>query len=68
MIEPCGTPALTGNYSDDWSFRRTLRNLLLIKLSVRLNRDYEAPIDLSLNISPWCQALSRALDIPKNSP
>ena len=67
-MEPCGTPALTGNHSDVWPFSRTLWNLLLKKLSMRLNRESETPVDLSLNIGPWCQTLSKALDISKNTP
>ena len=67
-MEPCGTPALAGNYSEVWPFNRTLWNLLLKKLLMRLNRESETPIDLSLNTNPWCQTLSKALEISKNIP
>ena len=48
-------------------------NLLLKKLSVTCNRESETPADLSLNvsslnISPLCQTLSKALDISRNAP
>ena len=60
--------ALTGNHSDVWPFSNTLWNLLLKKRSIRCNRrESETPTDLSLNISPSCQALSKALDISRNA-
>ena len=62
-MEPCGTPALTGYHSDVWTFSRTFWNLFLKKLSMRLNRESETPIGLSLIISPWFQTLSKALDL-----
>ena len=66
-MEPCGTPALTGNHSDAWPIHSTLWNLLLKKLSIRCNRESETLTDLiSLNISPSCQSLSKALDISRN--
>ena len=64
----CGTPALTGNHSDVGPFSRSLWNLLYKKLSIRLNRESETPNDLSLNISLWCQTLSKALGISINKP
>ena len=67
-MEPCGKPASTGNHSDVWPLSSTLWNLLLKKLSIRRNRGSETPTDLSLNISPSCQTLSKALDISKNAP
>ena len=65
-MEPCGTPALTGNHSDVWTFSGTLWDILLKKLSMRLSRESETPVDLSLNISPWCQTLSKTLDLDLN--
>ena len=32
---------------------------------MRFNRESKTPTDFSLNISPWCQTLSKALDISK---
>ena len=46
-MKPCGTLAITGNYSDVWSFTSTLWNLLLEKLSIRLNEESEASVDFS---------------------
>ena len=66
-MEPCGTPALTGNHSDVWSLSSTLWNLILKELW-RCNRESETPTDLGLNISPLCQTLSKALDISRNTP
>ena len=43
-MELSGTPALTGNHSDVWPFSRTLWNLLLKKLLVKLNREFETQL------------------------
>ena len=51
-MEPCVTPALKGNHSDAWPFDRTLSNLLLKKLSMKLKRESETPINLYLDINP----------------
>ena len=48
---------MTDNYWDVWSFNRTLWNLLLKKFSTRLNREFEAPTDLGLNISPCARLI-----------
>ena len=67
-MEPCSTPALAGNHSDVWPFSSTLWNLLLKKRSIKCNsRESETPTDLSLNISPSCQTLSKALAISRNT-
>ena len=67
-MEPCDTPALTGNHSGIWLFSGTLWNLLLKKLLIRHNQESETPTDLSLNTSPLCQTLSKVLDISRNTP
>ena len=46
-MEPCYTLALTGNHSDVWALSSTLWNLLLKKLSIRRNRKFEIPTDIS---------------------
>ena len=66
-MEPCGTPAVTGNHSDVWPFSSTFWNLLLEKLSIRRNRESETLTNLFLNISPLFQTLSKALDISRNT-
>ena len=63
MMEPCGTSSLAGKDSDVWPLSSSLWNLLLKKLSIRYNRESEPPTDLSLNRSPTCQSLSKALDL-----
>ena len=49
-MESCGSPVLTGNHLDLWPSSNTLWNLLITKLSTRLNRKTVTPTDLSLNI------------------
>ena len=67
-MDPCGTPAFTGNHSDVWPFRTTLWNLFVKKLLISSSNASEIPIDLSLKISPSCHTLSKALDISKATP
>ena len=67
-MDPCGTPAFTGNHSDVWPFRTTLWNLFVKKLLISSSNASEIPIDLSLKISPSCHTLSKALDIFKKTP
>ena len=56
-MDPCGIPALIDShpYADHITFDK-------------INGEPETPIDLSLNISPWCQTLWKALHISKNTP
>ena len=61
------SPALTSNHSHISPFSKTFWNILLKKLSLRLYRESETPVDLSLNISTWWQISSNALDISKNT-
>ena len=61
------TPALTLAHTDDWPLRRTLWNLSLKKLSIRLKRSPEIPIDSSLSNKPFCQTLSKAFEISKKT-
>ena len=44
QIDPCGTPALTGNHSDVWPFKTTRSNLLPNKLQIRSNKSSQIPI------------------------
>ena len=67
-MEPCSTPALNDNHLDVWPFCSPLWNLLLKKLSIGCNKESENQTDLSLNISPSCQTLSKALYISRNTP
>ena len=67
-MEPFGKSALTGNHSGDWSLTSTLSILKLKKLSIRRNREFGTSTHLSLNISPLYHALSKALNISRNTP
>ena len=64
-IEPCGTPARTGDQLEHWPLSTTLWNLLFRKLLRRLRRFPDIPICSSLNINPSCHTLSNAFDISK---
>ena len=47
-IDPCGTPAFTGNHSDVWPFGTTLWNLFVKKLLMSSSNVSEIPIDLKV--------------------
>ena len=62
-MEPWGTPALTGYFSEDFTSRTTQSRLLLRKDKTRLYIWPGIPHDISLWKRPGCQTLSKALDI-----
>ena len=66
--EPCGTPALTFFYFEDWPSRTTLSYLLCKKDSIRLKKIPSVPMFLSLCIRHLCQTLSKALDKSRKKP
>ena len=47
-IDPCGTPALTGNHFEVWPLSNTLWNLFDKKLWISFSNESENPIDFSL--------------------
>ena len=51
-VDPCGISPFTGSHSDVWSFKTTLWNQFFKKLSISSNNELEAPIGLSLKLSP----------------
>ena len=67
-MDRCSTPALNDNHLDVWPFSSPLWNLLLKKLSIGRNKESETQTDLSLNTSPSCQTLSKALYISGKTP
>ena len=67
-MDPCGTPALIGSQLDSCPLNYTLWKLLERYSSRRLSNFPRIPKDSSLNKSPWCQTLSKALDKSKNIP
>ena len=64
-IEPCGTPARTGDQFEDWQLRTTLWNLSLRKLWKSVGKLPEIPTVSSLYSNPSCQTLSKAFEISK---
>ena len=62
-MEPWGTPALTGYFCKDFSFRTTQSCLLPRKGEIRPNTQQKISTDLSLWRRPVCQTLCKALDI-----
>ena len=65
IMEPWGTPALTGYSCEDFPSRTTRSCLLLRKEEIRPNIWPEIPWNLSLWRRPACQTLSKALDISR---
>ena len=67
IIDPCRTPALTLVQVDTWPLRTTLCFLLLKKSVKMFNKSPEMPFCFSLEITPSCQTLSKALDMSKKT-
>ena len=66
-INPCGTPALTLVQVDTWILRATFFFPLLKKFFKVFNKSPEMPFCSSLKITPRCQILTKALDMPKKT-
>ena len=47
-IDPCDTPAFSGNHSEVWPLTKTLWNLHVKKLWISFRNESETPIDFSL--------------------
>ena len=67
-IDPCGTPAFTGNQFHDCPLSITRWNLLSRTLLTSARTSPVMPTRLSLYINPSCHTLSKAFDISRNTP